>query len=292
MSLDSHELRRAFGTFMTGVTVVTTHNPQTLLPEGFTANSFTSVSLDPPLVSVCINATVRLHPVFEGAESFAVNILAADQRDISNRFASSVEDRFADISWQRSLLGNPLLEGVTAWLDCRIESRVPAGDHLMLVGEVRDFHYTDQPGLGYVRGNYFTAVLEQDALGVVSEGRRICTAALIKADRKILLMEENGQRRLPRSEPRNRAADSLNDLRKRLRDLGVQGEIGEIYALEHEADPTVSTVYFQVSARTLAGLQAGATLTPFDALPLADMDPFEARILSRFVAESQLGPYR
>lgn len=102
---------------MTGVTVVTTHDPDGN-PIGFTANSFTSVSLDPPLVLVCIANSSSNYAAFEQAEGFAVNVLAEDQKGVSNTFARPVEDRFAAVSWQQGPQGSPVFEGVSAWFDC------------------------------------------------------------------------------------------------------------------------------------------------------------------------------
>jgi flavin reductase (DIM6/NTAB) family NADH-FMN oxidoreductase RutF len=155
MNVDQADLRKAFGSFMTGVTVVTTRNGHDQ-PLGFTANSFTSVSLSPPLVLICIDKSSENLDAFTGAENFAVNILADDQQEISNRFARNVEDRFHDIDWSLSIEGNPIITGAAAFFSCSMHKTVDAGDHVILIGEVQSFSNTDKPGLGYHKGGYFT----------------------------------------------------------------------------------------------------------------------------------------
>ncbi|QUS37196.1 hypothetical protein GR316_12530 (plasmid) [Falsirhodobacter algicola] len=150
---DPRALRDAFGCFMTGVTVVTAEDPSGA-PVGFTANSFASVSLDPPLLLVSIARGSRNLAAFRAAEGFAVNILAEDQKDISSVFARPVEDRFAGLDWRRGPVGAPVIAGVSAWFDCHMHERVEAGDHVILIGRIGGFDATPAPGLGYYRGGY------------------------------------------------------------------------------------------------------------------------------------------
>lgn len=154
-SLDPRALRDAFGAFMTGVTVVAVLDPDGR-PVGFTANSFTSVSLDPPLLLACLARSSRNHAIVAGAPGFAVNILAAAQREISNLFARPVEDRFAAVTWRPGPYGSPILDETAAWFDCSTERVIEAGDHDILLGRVEAFATTGRSGLGYVRGGYFT----------------------------------------------------------------------------------------------------------------------------------------
>jgi flavin-dependent trigonelline monooxygenase, reductase component len=153
MPLDALELRRAFGCFVTGVTVVTAIDGAGR-PRGFTANSFTSVSLEPPLVLVCIARTAGSYPLFSTAPHFAINILSEEQRPISSRFASKEVDKFARVEWWAGRTGSPLIAGTVAWLDCQAEQQIDAGDHLILVGRVVDFQHSTQTPLGFCRGNY------------------------------------------------------------------------------------------------------------------------------------------
>ena len=137
-SIDPRALRDAFGCFMTGVTVVTTLDAAGA-PQGFTANSFSSVSLDPPLLLVSLANSSRNLDSFAKGAGFAVNILAEGQKDISATFARPSEDRFASVYWRKGPVGNPLIAGVSAWFDCTLEQAIAAGDHTILIGRVGGF---------------------------------------------------------------------------------------------------------------------------------------------------------
>ena len=152
--IDLSYLRQCFGSFMTGVTVVTTTDQGT--PIGFTANSFSSVSLDPPLLLICIDNKSDNFNAFTKGDHFGVNILADDQQDLSNRFASPHEDRFDGIHWTLSDIGNPQLEGAAAFFDCTLEAVHPAGDHMVMIGRIQSCRDEGKAGLGYHRGGYFT----------------------------------------------------------------------------------------------------------------------------------------
>ena len=149
------DLRRCFGAFMTGVTVVTSKDVDGN-PIGFTANSFTSVSLDPPLLLVCIdNKSENINAYLKGA-GFAVNILASDQQDLSAFFSSPVQNRFANIPWQSNSSGNPILDDCAAYFDCGLENTITAGDHTILIGHINACSSSGKHGLGYANGGYFT----------------------------------------------------------------------------------------------------------------------------------------
>jgi flavin reductase (DIM6/NTAB) family NADH-FMN oxidoreductase RutF len=153
-SADPGALRAAFGAFMTGVTVVTTL-AEDGVPVGFTANSFTSVSLDPPLILICIAKTSQNIETFQNAPGYAVNILAEGQEDLSRRFSGPVADRFAGVEWQEGPAGAPVIAGACSWFDCDMHDQIEAGDHIILIGEVKGFDHSARPALGYVAGGYF-----------------------------------------------------------------------------------------------------------------------------------------
>ncbi len=140
---DGRDLRRVLGTFVTGVTVVTTTDDEGRF-HGVTANSFSSVSLDPPLVLWSQAVKTHSHPVFFKAERFAVNILAEDQIELSKRFARSSQEKFAGIDVDIGSGGVPLLRGCSARLQCQVVSRVPGGDHTIYVGEVHAIDRAEQ----------------------------------------------------------------------------------------------------------------------------------------------------
>lgn len=151
---DKIALRAAFGAFLTGVTVVTTKT-EAGEPVGFTANSFTSVSLDPPLLLICIAKASQNLDNFLSAPGYAVNILAEGQEALSRRFAGPVADRFAGVGWRDGPAGAPVLDGVCGWFDCEMHDQVEAGDHVILIGRVEGYDHSADRALGYARGGYF-----------------------------------------------------------------------------------------------------------------------------------------
>lgn len=184
------ELRDAFGSFMTGVTVVTTCKDDGT-PLGFTANSFASVSLDPALLLVSIAKTSSNYDNFANASHFAINILAEEQKDVSNTFARPSDDRFAHLAWRKSACQNPLIDQVSAWFDCTTYQIVDAGDHAVLIGRVENFSSTGFAGLGYYRGGYFTpAKLSTEVIS----GPKVVISAIIGHENKILLEQTADQK--------------------------------------------------------------------------------------------------
>lgn len=131
---DSRAFRQIMGRFPTGVTIVATRDAQGA-PVGVTVNSFTSVSLDPPLVLFCLARHARCYPAFEASSRFAVNMLGGKQRDFSDRFAASPFD-WTDIRTEAWETGAPIVSDAAAALDCRVAARYQGGDHEIIVGEV------------------------------------------------------------------------------------------------------------------------------------------------------------
>mgnify|MGYP001032743176 FL=1 len=152
--IDPSSLRAAFGAYMTGVTVVTARDAHGQA-VGFTANSFTSVSLDPPLLLVCPGQFLSSFEVFSGCRHFAVSVLAADQRGVADIFARHKGDRFAAVAHRFDLHDVPVIEGAVARFSCTTAKVIPAGDHVILMGEVRDAARRNSPALGYADGQYF-----------------------------------------------------------------------------------------------------------------------------------------
>ncbi len=151
--IDTRELRNALGMFATGVTVVTTVNNEGR-PIGLTCNSFSSVSLKPPLVLWSLSLYSPSLQSFLQAPYFAVNILDAEQEELSKRFSTPMKDRFADLEWVAGEGGIPLIKGSAAQLQCRNETRHYSGDHIILIGQVLKFTYRDAEPLVFVRGQY------------------------------------------------------------------------------------------------------------------------------------------
>lgn len=127
--------RRACGRFATGVAVATVLDPQGA-PHGLTVSSFTSVSLDPPLVLICLGHDVSVIQYFRDAAYFGINVLGEEQRELSERFARKGFDRFNGLPWEPGATGVPLIPGALAAMECAAEQRVPSGDHDIFVGRM------------------------------------------------------------------------------------------------------------------------------------------------------------
>ncbi len=134
-AIDPALFRQLMGRFATGVTVVTVVSPDGT-PSGMTVNSLSSVSLDPPLVSICIDRAAVMHAALTGAPGFVVNILRSDQEAVSRRFAEDLPDRFDGVDYGLSSDGHPILDGVLAHLECTVHASIEAGDHSVLLGHV------------------------------------------------------------------------------------------------------------------------------------------------------------
>jgi flavin reductase (DIM6/NTAB) family NADH-FMN oxidoreductase RutF len=151
---DGRTLRDAFGGFATGVTIITAIAPSGE-PVGLTANSFTSLSLDPPLLLVCIANNANSACALKSASHFAVNVLQIDQQTTSNRFAGKGEDRFASTNWTVGETGAPLLNDSLSIFECSQHAVHDGGDHFVLIGEVvRASFESDYDPLIYFRGKY------------------------------------------------------------------------------------------------------------------------------------------
>lgn len=156
MSFDSRTFRKALGCFPTGIAVITTAGGADRPPVGVTINSFTSVSLDPPLVLFCLDGKNIDLPTFIANGTFAVNILREDQRELSIRFAARSQDnKFIDVDCVTWDSGAPILSGCLAQLECRIVRMHEEGDHIVFIGQVTRVEYSQagQP-LAYWRGAY------------------------------------------------------------------------------------------------------------------------------------------
>ena len=150
---DANELRRVIGLFATGVTIVTTRDRGGNF-YGLTANSVTSVSLVPPLLLVCVDRKAESFAHFNDSRCFVVNILAANQLDLSKRFAKSGGDKFADVACRPGKLGVPVIEGSLAAIECRVIETHDAGDHVIHIGEVEHAEAQGGMPLLFYQGNY------------------------------------------------------------------------------------------------------------------------------------------
>lgn len=150
---DAAEFRRVLGQFATGVTIITAMDGDE--PAGVAANSFTSVSLDPPLVLFCVARTSTTWPRIERARKFAVNILGEHQEELCKLFAQKGVDRFGQIEWHLGVGGSPVLEDVIGYLDCEFWAEYDGGDHIIVVGRVLDLGVDHDAGpLLFHQGKY------------------------------------------------------------------------------------------------------------------------------------------
>ena len=154
-SIDAMRFRSVLGRFATGVVAVTAIDPATGQPTGLAANSFTSVSLNPPLVAFCVAHTSTTWPKLRAADRHCINVLAEHQREICLQLATKGADKFAGLTWTKSPGGHPVLDGAVAWLECSPEAEYEAGDHVIVVCRVHnlDKHQASRPLLFY-RGGY------------------------------------------------------------------------------------------------------------------------------------------
>jgi flavin reductase (DIM6/NTAB) family NADH-FMN oxidoreductase RutF len=155
--IEQATFRRVLGHFPTGVVIVTAMSGDT--PAGLSVGSFTSVSLDPQLVAVLPAKTSTSWPKIAAASSFCINVLHASHQDLCRRFAVSGGDKFAGVPWHPAPSGAPIIDGALAWIDCDHERSIDAGDHLIVLGQVRvlDVDTTQSPTpLIFFRGGYGT----------------------------------------------------------------------------------------------------------------------------------------
>ena len=157
MPIDKEVFRQVLSHFAAGVTVVTTLDAEQR-PHGLTATAFSSVSLDPPLVLVCVDKKAETYPQFEPAGIFAVNFLALGQRHISQSFAKHGGDKFSGVSWRPGALGTPLLDGTIGHVECRIRYWYDAGDHTIMVGEIESADAREGEPLLHFRHAYRAVV--------------------------------------------------------------------------------------------------------------------------------------
>lgn len=167
---DPKEFRKTLGTFTTGVTIITTRAADGT-PIGLTANSFNSVSLDPPMVLWSLAKTSRNLDAFNDAGNWAVHILSVEQQELSDRFAKSSENKFAGVEVQSGIADLPLLSGCSSRLQCKTLFKYEGGDHIIFVGEVLDFDRNDIPPLVFHAGSYAVAARKFGQPPISSKGQ-------------------------------------------------------------------------------------------------------------------------
>lgn len=281
-------LRSAFSAYMTGVTVVTS---QTAMGElvGFTANSFTSVSLNPPLLLVCPGKHLQSYSVFEQSTHFVVNILADHQEEVSNIFASSPDDRFEQLDWSRDAHGSPVLKECLASFSCKVLERHLAGDHMILIGEVLQFTHDDQmsgSGLGYCSNGYFSLRREQQAHASVSSEFNSVVGAIIEHNDQVLIAPESEILCVP-SIIRKGGGGARSALLEHLRIGGLDVKLDQVYSVYE--DPTTKNHYtiYRASATTQKAAGYGKYVPIDDINNLAFSDTAQQSMMHRYVTETK-----
>ncbi|NVO28882.1 flavin reductase family protein [Donghicola sp. C2-DW-16] len=282
-AFDPRALRSAFGRFMTGVTVVTARTADGT-PVGFTANSFTSVSMDPPLLLVCPGKFLSTYDTFASCTAFAISILAEGQENTATTFASFKGDRFAAVPHTLDARGIPLIDGAIATFSCTTHSATAAGDHTILIGQVTDFTSPGGRGLGYANGQFFSLGLERSARDP-SAKVNLCGAVLRYMDRVLLEQTDQGYR-LPLFQTPDRMG--LRDtLAAGLAARHVAADLGPVYSVYEDAATGEHFTWLlaKVSAVEPA---SGLVAVPIDDLPgLRFASAPVGRMMARFAAESR-----
>jgi flavin reductase (DIM6/NTAB) family NADH-FMN oxidoreductase RutF len=154
MAIDPRELRNVMGNFATGVTIITTKDT-TGKPFGLTANAFSSLSLDPPLLLICVDKKVDCYACFEETKVFGVNFLSEDQDQLSTRFATKGIEKFEGVPYTLGELGVALLDGAVAHIECKLINAYEGGDHTIYIGEIQNATVLSDRPLLFFRGKYY-----------------------------------------------------------------------------------------------------------------------------------------
>jgi len=282
------QLRDAFGAFMTGVTVATTNDAQGQ-PIGFTANSFSSVSLDPALLLVSIDKRSANFEHFTQCSYFAINILAEQQKDISNIFAQKVADRFSLVKWRKGKFNTPLLDESSAWFECSMQQVIDAGDHAILIGKVEQFDSSGTPGLGYYRGAYFTPYQNAESL-IISPN--VVVSALIKSAGRVLVVKKEGGYGLPSKVVNNHSVSET--LIQLFNGLNIEANPGFVYSIWEDRQKKQQHIVFlcaQATGSTLPTVPEGEWVDVHTLVQYSINDKAVKSLIERFIRENALGNY-
>lgn len=287
--LDPKTLRKAFGSYMTGVTVITAMSRDGT-PVGFTANSFTSVSLEPPLLLVCPAKSLSSFDVFVNCDSFVVNILSEDQQAISNIFAGSKEDRFSQIEWHKDEQGNPVIDGALTHFSCKTDRNLDAGDHHLLVGEVLDFSTREGRGLGYASGGYFSLGLEREAAEISTQEKHVCVGAIIEHNGKVLLSQKEGKATLPTMMTDDNT-NAVSTIKQFLTKNGIDAQLGAVFSIYENTKSNINYIFYRVIAHSAETKDLGQYVAIDDIAQQDFATPAMNSMMNRYAAESKNGFY-
>lgn len=286
-ALDPRQLRDAFGSFATGVTVLTARQDDGT-PRGFTANSFTSVSLDPPLLLVCLAKSAHSCATFTSADHFGVNILGKDQQAISALFASRSADKFDICGWHSGAADVPMIDGALARFACRKERLIDAGDHIVLIGRVIDFATGEGAPLGYFKGRYFSVDADTPLVQAVAATAGARIGAVLMQDGAVLMtVAPDGALSLPLSPQPNPSLDRLRDA---LAAKDLSADFDFLYAVFEDRIAATHGIYYHGQVRGAA--PAGLRFFPMSDIPWHQMhNPAERSMLQRYCDEARSGAF-
>ena len=288
----TRNLRQALGSFPTGVTVVSCLD-KNKNPLGFTANSFTSVSLDPQLISICIDKESFNIDSFSITKHFAVSVLSEDQQSISTTFATPNEDRFQNVEWRTEDTGSPIIENAVAWFDCNTRQVIDAGDHLILIGEIIAFDSSPKTPLMYLRGNYVNLGLEQKMLlAMENENTKIVVGAIIEWHKKVFLLKDKTNKSLyfP-SASRLGHIDDNDSLLGILKNLKISINEHYLFSVFEKAEDKTSLIYYRAQVKE-ALEDMDDYFYPFDDIPFDKLCDEASRImLKRYIKERELNAF-
>lgn len=262
-------------------------------PRGLTANSFTSVSLNPPLLLVCIAKNTGSYSAFAACRDFTIHVLAEEQRWLSELFASKAPDKFDRAEWWLGPLRTPSLPGCLARFECAAAERHDAGDHMILLGRVVAFDLSPGSPLAYGLGGYISLGLTEEALAR-SHGRAVVTSCIAERNGAVILLQEGGAWRLPFGWGQAQSGRQVRPVLDLLTDLGLEAEIGFLFSVFEAADGSGLQIVFR--AQVLGGhvTPPGREFTESE-IPWELLAPMEAAgMLRRFFHEletDQFGIY-
>lgn len=281
--------RQALGSFLTGVTVVTTIDSDGN-DRGITANSFTSVSLDPPLILFCVDRHAASYDAFTAAAGYAVHILGSHQQEVAKVFASKSPDKFAGLRVRRSTTGAAVLDNAHAVLDCVAHEIVSAGDHAVIIAQVRAFAIEDKRPLGFYQGKLQSFNAEGElARSALPSTSRLCVLWLLETLAGEIALSDNGNgRTLPSSAVRPAHLHDAALSAAASTTLGAPVVIDFLYSIYGSAPESLTLVYrgrLDPSGNGVPGLTPPHRLVLAEQASQALSDVTERAVLERYINE-------
>lgn len=287
--LDVARYRQALGSFLTGVTVVTTVDREGR-DRGLTANSFTSVSLNPPLVLFCVDKRAGSFECFASGVGYVVHILGSEQQELAKTFASKSPTKFEGIDLGRSTTGAAIIVGVHATLDCSVETVVEAGDHAVVIGRVNAFSVEEKRPLGFYQGKMQSFHAEEELAALArTSGSALNVLWLIETGAgAVILAEDSGRLRLPESSVPTGDLHSAALSEVASKTLGCRVGIDFLYSVYGAAGDSLTLVYrgrAEPSDDTVILLPEGFVQEDADSAATLLNDATQSAVLERYVNE-------